>query len=265
MGAEELSIDIVANGTMEDFTFTPDQVPCEDQQNSGAAVWYHLVGTGFLMTLSGCPLRNDDGINISSTPSTNGNDDNVLLSVFGGDCDALECIRADRQQLCGGGTIIWATEMDKTYYILASTLLSDAEYELSVEQSIYNDICETAETLVPNLVQDGDPAANLTITIGRSFANSTLDFGLPSSCSRKYEDDHDAEESSSTGSPGVWFSVMGTGALLFRASTCTDDGMSPSSNSSISVYSDPCTDLECVDVITTTISTTATEIKKSLG
>jgi hypothetical protein len=174
---------------------------------------------------------------------SNRNSTGVQLSVFSGDCNALQCIRAEQQQC--EGAIGWATETDENYYILASTSLRDTEYELSLEQGVDNDICETAEALDPVPIRE----ANSNTTIFRSLHNATADTGLPS-CSES----SDEEESLGT---GVWFSVLGTGSL-FRVSTCSADYSS--SNASISVYSGPCAKLECVDGISKSCGSSNNEV-----
>ena len=177
-------------------------------------VWFSVVGTGDAVRVTTCSPE----LTFESA-----------ISVFEGDCDALECIAMEAYNVdydeCGASyysasDVVWRTEEGVRYYIFVhGTYASSAgTFALSFETVDVpeNDRCDRALLIEPN----GD-----------------LIFG---SNEDVIPDDVPACSSGSTSS-GLWYAVEGAGSEI-RASTCS--GLT-NFDSEISIYTD-CTVFGCV-------------------
>jgi len=221
------SSNAVVQGSVADAT--PDILSCGQNDmygTSGAGVWYAVEGTGMPMMASTCSGE-------SSMDTT--------ITVFSGQCDDLSCVAygaykydlpCGEDTYGGGSRVIFETEVDTTYYVVVtgSYYQGDGGFSLTISNvdSPPNSDCSNAtETLADGVVVTGS-TVNATNPVpmsesemyNSSFATCVYDWN----------------------SPGLWYSLVGTGQGL-TLTTCTDE---TTISSAISVFSGGCGSLECL-------------------
>jgi hypothetical protein len=154
---------------------------CSVAPADGPGVWYLVVGTGRSMTVSTC-LSSDD---IFTT-----------ITIFTGECnDFLGCVETVESPCGTHHSLTWTAERGAEYYVLVQSqdsAGSGGPFVLHAEETTTNDLCENA--------------------IGPLGADGSLTYGSTRSAT--------ADPLFST-SPGLWYSVLGTGTELV-ASTCSE-------------------------------------------
>lgn len=180
-------------------------------------VWYSLVGTGDVYSVSTCSII----LNFESA-----------LSVFYGSCSSQVCViyGAFNDETCQDGTfsaarVIFPTQVGVEYFISVQGInnpsVGEFELQISRVELPANDICSGAVILVPG---DGP--------IEGSTEMATYSGGTNSSCS------------GFDTSPDLWYRVEGTGASL-TASTC-DGGTDYDSQISIFEGTGEDCDTKCI-------------------
>ncbi|MHC4990778.1 MAG: hypothetical protein ACYTGC_07330, partial [Planctomycetota bacterium] len=174
-------------------------------------VWYTVEGAGAPMTATLCPPRG-------------GADFDSKLTVYSGSCADLTCV-VDNDDTCGlQSEVSWCARTGTTYYILVHGFGGEfGGFTLDVRedgtQPCDNDECTDAVPLAVPSTTDGTTV----------FA--TLDMDAPF-CG------------TAVTSPGVWYTVQGTGTTM-TASMCPPMG-GADYDTKLSVYCFGCDELRCV-------------------
>ncbi len=230
-GAIALSTAAEVEGSMEGASGFSDLPPCS-YDYSDPSLWYYIDGTGTGLKVSTCsPMNNFTG----------------GMHVFKGSscsdliCEGLQYIDwrnygnhtdyflDDYRCLDQAIAVNFFAEEDVRYYILLFSFdpaigRANNTFSLNVTEFeiVDNDFCETAIAIL-DLSSNSDMS-----TIG-----STYD-AIP--------DNVECEYCYTTFSPGVWYFVMGTGAIM-EASTCSSV---LNFESSLQVFSGECGDLDSI-------------------
>ena len=180
---------------------TPDnmtQIPCGSENPSNApGVWYTVEGTGDVIAATTC----------TSDPSLNNGKFDSQISVFEGNCGSLKCLAGNNNDIQPGCSleagVSWVSEMDTTYYLLVfgyGFLNEVGDFGLEIKfvtqqplsgSVIWNDECYGATPLQVDDIVEG------------TTEGATADIIDEFPCADEDESD----------SPGVWFSVVGTGEV----------------------------------------------------
>lgn len=184
---------------------------------SGPGLWYTVQGTGGDMRASTC-----EGTVIDTQ-----------LSVFQGtSCDTLECVDGNDNACATQSAVLWASQSDKTYYILVHAT-SPGTFSLSLEG-------ESREGLPPN-----ERCANPEIWEISALADTYIDIAIP--LDRATLDSEINIQTQSCGLSswidrgklrGLWYSVDGTGGTM-GVNWKVDD------SAHIAAYTGGCVDLRC--------------------
>jgi hypothetical protein len=178
-------------------------------------VWFSLIGTGDVFSISTC----------SSELTFD-----TALSVSTGSCDNQTCITTGAYNDYGcletsysAAKVIFHTEVGVEYYIQVQSLSSssDGELELHISTVIVpaNDVCSDAINI---------PVG--TETISGSITNATAPPSFNNFCSYLYD------------APDVWYTLIGTGDA-YAVSTCSSV---LNFDSALSVSSGSCSNQACI-------------------
>lgn len=221
--AQALSVGAATNGTTVDACQILDRECFDAHVSDGqglAGVWYTVVGTGNLLMASTC----DTEIATASFVSH--------LSVYSSaeGCATLACVPSAKLDSCGDNddhrSIQWFSSLGDIYYIL-------------VRSSNPSDFVISIQDIEPEVPAQCDEAISVEVdsesyafgsTVGLNYTNSTPG----DRCN------------SLSGSAGVYYKVLGTGADL-TASTCMEV---TNFATIVSVFSGNCETQECVDELT---------------
>jgi hypothetical protein len=189
---------------------------------TGSGVWYEFVGTGVEITASTCQADSDASI----------------ITIYTGECDALECVDKVTTPCGLQSSVAWKTELGVEYYVFVQDASEEVRFlqfdefsarrapkgsfVLKVEGTPINDLCDNA---IGPLLADGSTkfASTRSATMGPGqFCSKETQLGR-----------------------GVWFTVIGDGRLL-TASTCSEFTRF---ETQITVFQGDtsCNDLECVE------------------
>jgi hypothetical protein len=183
---------------------------CQSVANTGAGVWYEMIGTGRRITASLCH---------------NGTTFKTAVSVLEGNCTSLTCVAAnDESVMSGCSEVTWQSVFDKMYHILVHGYEEEeGSFGISLSESkgsVDNDFCVDAATVTLS-----------SKLITGTTKNSTTD------------DVATCMDVVQTGN-GVWYTLVGTGDRVV-ASTCNET--SQDFDTKISVFTGPnCGNLTCV-------------------
>jgi len=201
---------------------TVNNVPsCGEISVSTPGVWYTVVGNGDWLKATTC---RDDGPNL---------DFDSEMTVWRGTCNNLVCVGGnqndDYDDCQSEAGFSWPSINNVRYYILVSGEWSPGVdpfgIQIKSDNSIPpNDLCEDALPL----------AVDGSSLIGNTDGAS-LDTVPGQSCGGQ-----------SVNSPGIWYSVRGTGGYL-EATTCPDDGDDSNFDSVMTIWRGSCGNLICVD------------------
>ena len=209
----------------------PDFDTCKGySSHRGGGVWYTLQGTGKPMAVSACPTTE-----ISPDYFVG-----VKASVFVGSCNDLACVAHETVYSCDARMsnddvtsfgIAFHTEVDTKYHILVASIFEStaAEFDLRISEveTPVNDLCQDAIEIVPDSGTVHVNAWNATsiVTSSKTSGNNKTSCSLDSN------------------SPGVWYSLKGTG-LGYVLSTCLNGTMP----SAVSVSSGSCDRMKCITI-----------------
>jgi hypothetical protein len=221
---------------------TTDSVP---------TVWYKLIGTGNILTVSTCH---------SSTTSSI-----ASLLVLVGDCEtttttatttgqSLACVGPTVAAQCGdhGMSLTWQSDAGLEYYIVVVVRppsLAEREdsgnFVLTVEETAPNDDCEGA--LGPLNALDG------SLTFGSTRSSRVVsNMEITTTTGLCGDDDGATTTNTSSNSRGTWYSLWGTGEE-HTVSTCN---RFTNFDTQIFVFSgDDCSSLTCVGTSSSSSST----------
>jgi len=221
-------------GTFDSATAESDSIPkCETFNDSWAGVWYSVTGTGQPLSASSCSSNSDEEIS---------------LSLYTGDCDALVC-ESVMVTPCGSkSSISWLSQVGQQYFLLVQSSVSQSTstpsgfrramedaafanetappqsvdprmyFKVVVEPVVYNDVCANSI---------GPLTTDTSIELG-STLSATPDLGTTCSAEGDVVDDNQGR--------GVWYSTIGTGRKLTATTTTGYTNFA----ASLSVFSDDC-------------------------
>jgi hypothetical protein len=186
-------------GAIRSYTTADAQMNSEDEvaicgdasASTSAGVWYQVQGDGRTLTASTCVGENED-----ETASFD-----TQLSVFqGDDCGSLVCVDGNNDA-CGSQSIVeWQSVKGEVYHVfLHGANGATGDFRLSVSSDIpapANDVCDTAETVVPS---------SKNSPIAFAFSGSTAEVDLPV-CGDVVATTEDAGQTI-----GIWYKVVSTG------------------------------------------------------
>ena len=198
---------LIPNGqdTFGSTSSATPEVICNGDRMESRGVWYSVIGTGKELVASTCSKFTDF---------------NSRVSVFTGTCGDRTCVERSKVNFgCGekGSSVRWLSVDGDLYHILVSGIDFEEFGNFALTIGEENDICEGAM----------GPLPIDTATVVGSTLQATID-------------NVDVCETSPIKSPGVWYSVVGTGVNL-TAMTWNSEFMSQ-----ITVYRGQCGKLECV-------------------
>ncbi|GJM31504.1 MAG: hypothetical protein DHS20C18_05050 [Saprospiraceae bacterium] len=176
---------------------------CGTSLASAPGVWYHFVGTGGTITASLC-----------------GSSFDTKIGVFSGACGALSCVGGNDDNCGLQSQVSFSSTSGTDYYIYVTAFgTNNGDYTLSVTcaSAVTNDAC--ADAIAVNC---GDLVSGST-TGATSDAVGTCTTDL-------------------SAGPGVWYSVVGTGADI-TVSTCN---AGTDFDTKMGVFSGSCGSLVCV-------------------
>jgi len=173
-----------------------------DVQSTRAGAWVYLQGDGGNITASAC------------------DDPAIRVFAFSGDCQSLACTEGTPR---GGCSVTFSSVGNQNYYLFLSSLEVVNKTALSLtttgKASSSNDVCEQAIALE---IDSGTPVPGTTV--GATVSKVPDDF-----CGEIVE------------SPGVWYSVLGTGKGI-AVGLCLDTNF----DTRISIFEGSCDSLVCV-------------------
>ena len=209
------------------FDATIDNVPvCGDVQSYGEGVWYRSVGTGNRIAASTCNPDSDNFDSTSTSSSVIVTDFDTQISVFRGGCRALECIGANNDRCGLQSSVNFFVEQGEFFYVLVhGTPDSKGSFGLTLEEifpQVENDFCDTATPFA--------------IAVGGAFNTE-----VGSTVEASYDTVEECVVPNT--SPGVWYTVTGTGNTV-TVTTC--GVLSAGFDTRLSVYTGSCQALECV-------------------
>lgn len=174
----------------------------------GAGTWYEIRGTGLPMRASTCENTRTGG---------------GTVTLFSGDCGALQCINARYYEDC---EVMWATDENEVYYLLVAGL-GEGLFQLFISEVVANDFCYSATPI---------PEVNGTMIVAGTTLGASIDVSVPG-----------CGQATASTAPGVWFSVVGNGNI-YTMDNCNEFlGAADPFDSQISVFrGDHCADLACV-------------------
>jgi hypothetical protein len=208
------------NGSTENSL--PDLDPCEGYSSSGGGVWYTVQGTGKPMMVSTCSTAE------------------LSLRVFSGSCNQLVCVargsggyntdfpKCNNPSPFSG--IVIQTNVDTTYRILVASVFDPVvEFGLTISdvETPRNDLCGSAIRIVPDTGTVDVNAWNAT-SIGSFYNTSSSN---ETYCALDWN------------SPGVWYSLKGTGRG-YAISTCHNG----TRFSAVSISSGSCHRMKCITI-----------------
>ena len=191
---------------------------------TGPGVWYELDGTGVNMTASTCQVDSD---------ASN-------ITIYTGECDALECVDKVTTPCGLQSSVTWNTELGVTYFLFVQDasqevrfLQSDflarrapkGSFVLTVEETPINDLCSNAigPLLVDGSTKFASTRGATSVDAGTLFCSDERQLGR-----------------------GVWFTLIGDGRLL-TASTCSEQTRFEAQITVFQGDRGSCFDLECVE------------------
>lgn len=191
------------------YGFDPEWEACKFPDHPQPGVWYSVIGTGTMLLASTC----QDGTNFATK-----------ISVFRNGCGQLECVTTTDQFCNEKASVYWESNLGEDYLVLVhgsdyGVSANIGEFEITISEFVAesNDSCRRATSL-----EIGDRVMGSTLS-------STHD-SVPS-CDNLQND-----------APGVWFTVIGNGAVL-RAATCDPD---TTFDTKISIFQGSCGNFTCV-------------------
>ncbi|KAG7369078.1 hypothetical protein IV203_031821 [Nitzschia inconspicua] len=184
---------------------------CDVYYSDEPGLWYRIIGQGTAISASTCsPLTEAD----------------TLISVYTGSCGDLSCITSglldffNCQELGAiTGSVTFLAQEGKEYFLFIQSMGGIAgEIGLKVTEfeTFEMDFCEGAR----NVEIDGEEISGTTVGASGSTRDTSCGF--------------------STYLPDVWYTVQGTGDVLWATACSTEF------NFSISVLEGNCTDLRCI-------------------
>jgi len=210
LNADNLSVSIDGS-TAEGANADAENASCGASTAPG--LWYSVTGLGATMTATTCAD--------TSTYDTR-------LSLFTGDCGALECVTSNDDNCAIRSTlstVSWEPVEGATYYVLVHGWSSSSgDFSLTVDA-----------TIAPPVMQDNDGcdgAIALDLATGQAIVDGTTAEGAT-------PDAENADCSAST-APGLWYTAVGNGGAM-SAGLCGS-----SYDTKISVFSGDCGALSCV-------------------
>ena len=203
--------DVVTGSTANATESDEPTALCGSAINNGSApgVWYSFAGTGDLVSLSLC----------------NNTDFDTQMLVYSGNCFGPICIEGNDQGSCGNPSeVTFISDASTNYLIYVYGWVDQVgNYELSITCSsppppVTNDTCDMATP----------------IFCGDSITNTTMGAtsnDVPPTCGNVFD---------FIDTPGVWYSLSGTGDII-TLSTCITDF-----DTQIQVFSGNCLGLVCL-------------------
>jgi len=207
-GAESISFGETLQGsTIESMDFAFDDCGSAQGGNSSApSRWYIAQGTGEEMMVF-----------VNATYD-------VQIAVYGGsDCDSLTCIGGTEAfpPDFNVGYLTFPSVADETYYVLVSGFAGAVGlYDLTVT--------------VPEILDNDQCSGALEIILGDPISGSTIFATMDDGAAKDYC------TSFNRTSPGIWYTIAGTGGRL--QATILESNFGPQ----ISVFSGSCIELTCV-------------------
>jgi hypothetical protein len=188
---------IAMEGSTRNATLDRDDLACRIRYES-AGVWYTVTGTGTILRASTCNNKTDFDSALSVFPAVaDENCETALDFCAGGNQDNFDCGFVD------GATLTWPSTTGQLYYILVhgNRPHDIGDFRLTMQQleTEPNNNCEMAIGPLP-----------IDTLVTGSTVQSTPDPDLKALCA------------GSNFSPGVWFTVEGTGNILV-VSTCAPE------------------------------------------
>ena len=201
-------IDIGAEVAGSTVGLPPGNTGEDCDSNDSPAEFFRLVGTGELIFIESC-----------------GSDYDTVLSLYTGECEALECVLSNDDACRAQSRLEFVAEDGVEYVIRLGGFADDSagNYILSVLRPLPNDRCEDAEFAA---VDPGAPAVITGSTVagsGDADVNTCVD------------------DIRGVNSRGVWYRVEGTGGRM-TASTCSD----ASFDTRLAVFGGACGELVCI-------------------
>ena len=200
-------IQATTENSTSDFS---DGNPCVDETYESLAprgVWYRMRGNGTFLRATICSEGTID----------------TRISVYSGDCNALECVANGTYVRDSCDAVTWQAEIDATYYLFI--------FSTDTKLGLFN--LTMMEFISPSNMNCAGANAPM-------FPNNQVIHG--STIASIYDDEPECL-SEGWKSPGLWYVVLGTGDTI-RAETCSDI---TNFDTEISLYRGICgVSLECL-------------------
>ena len=214
----------VYHGTTRGLTVDPSEASACRRTTYSPGVWFRVVGTGGEVTVHTC------------NPATNFD---TTLMVFRGDCDKLDCLRADHDYSCGSTyikpSLSWDSVTGVEYHVLLFGYdTSQGDFALTYSASSLAPSAQPSQSLAPTVLVPGQSCLNAKLITPGVYHGTTrgltVDPSAASACWRTIY------------SPGVWFRVVGTGGEV------TVHACNPATNfdTSLMVFRGDCDKLDCL-------------------
>lgn len=236
-------------GTTEGATIDDgEKTACTSIKSPG--VWFTVRGTGGEMVANTCD-------------SATGFD--TVVSLFVGECGDLSCVKTN-DDACGfQSAVSWPSIPDEEYKILVSgwSTFAGGTFGLTIQDTTQpSSSPSTVPTVAPSPLPSSMPtpwptSENLfqpPSTSDVSTSNDRCADAKLISLGRHYGstegatvDHEESTECASFRSPGVWYTVIGTGGVL-NVNTCDSDTNSETPlDTTVSVFDGNCGELRCID------------------
>jgi hypothetical protein len=211
-------------GSTKEATLDTSLEFCAGTESKEGGVWFRASGTGNPLQVR---IEPEDGFNAQVTVFQQGGEDKSS-------CDLLECIAGDNEVFRYSSQVTWPSDAGTTYYILVHGVSRTGDFELSIKETVTNDVCEGSLEL------ESVERTSIKRIEGTTVGASPM-APLPV-CGHAVHS-----------GAGVWFSVVGTGSVM-HVSTCRVENLPHVSNdlslaaTAISVFRGlDCASLECID------------------
>ncbi|CAB9500972.1 expressed unknown protein [Seminavis robusta] len=211
----------VIQGSTKETTLDADFEFCAGTESTAGGVWYRVIGTGNPLEVRVDPEK---GFNTQVTVFEQSGKDTMS-------CNLLDCIDGDSEAFQHSSHVTWPSKSGSAYYILVHGVSGAGDFELTLTQTVSNDVCEGAVSLestnstTSNRVEGTTEGASLVAPL--AVCGHAVHTGA-----------------------GVWHRVEGTGELM-QVSTCDmsmEDATRVLDNTVVSVFrGEDCANLECID------------------
>jgi len=218
--------DTLTKGSTANATNHQDDVNhCHSAKNAGPGVWYRVIGNG----------------NSAKASITSNSTLDAFISVYTGDCEDLYCVADANGEVGAWKEMRWKTIENEAYFILVQGHFGqygDFELQVNVSTSV-DETTGASQTVELDIVSSNDNCADAS---GISSSENKVITGSTAGIELIQEVKAGSCSNSPGGSPGLWYTIVGSGGKLHVSTRSLSNVVS----AGISVFSGICENLACI-------------------